>query len=321
MYLQLNLIVLCLVGNAFFSGIETGLISINRMKLRPLVEEELPWALQIQAFLDNPDRLLGTTLIGTNLTMITGSILTASLFNRFLPGAGEALAGILMTGIVLVFCEYTPKAWFRAHPLDRSRHFIGLLQAMSRILSPLIRAVNVLTNWIVRDPEGLATRAPAMTRDDLIVLTKESTDNGLLTPKQRIMILRVADLSETTPAPCMVPRAKMATVAANATVAEFYRIARDTGFSNIPLYSEETKEFVGLAHLYDVLPVEAPDSTAPISRYLRPALFVKHNAPLTELFPMMRRARQSLCLVQGPRGDVIGLLSTEDILRIIVGSL
>ncbi len=320
-FLQLNLIFLCLIGNAFFAGIETGMISINRLKLRPHVEEEQDWALRIQAFLDSPSRLLGTTLIGTNLTMIMSSILAASLLDTLIPHWGELIAGVLMTIIVLVFCEYTPKAWFRAHPINRSRPFIRLLGALSRLFAPLIRMVTVLTDWIIRDPDGQVTRSPVMTRDDLIVLTQESTDSGLLTPKQRIMILRVADLSETTPPACMIPRAKMAQVSDKATVAEFYVMARDRNCSTIPLYSEERNEFVGLANLYDVLPLEPPDSKALIALYMKPALFVKYNAPLTELFPLMRRARQSLCLVTGARGEVVGLLTSEDILRLIVGSL
>ncbi len=319
--LELYLILFCLIGNAFFSGIETGLISINRLKLRPHVEAGKSWAVLIQAFLDNPGRLLGTTLLGTNISMIMGSILAASVGASLLPHGGEFAAGLLMTLVVLVACEYMPKAWFRAHPIARSRHFAVALQASSKALAPLVRLVTVMTDWIIRDPEGQVARSPVMTREDLVVLTQESMDNGLLTPKQRIMILRVADLSETTPASCMIPLARMAVVTANATVSEFYRKARESGYSNIPVYSAERKEFVGLANLYDILPVEPPDSAAPLARYMKPVLFVKHNAPLTELFPLMRRARQSLCLVTGAQGNVVGLLTSEDVLRLIVGSL
>lgn len=319
--LQLFLIFLCLVGNAFFAGIETGLISINRLKLRPHVENEEPWALQIQTFLDNPGHLLSTTLVGTNLCMIMGSILAANVANSAFPHAGEWIAGILMTSIVLVVCEYSPKAWFRAHPIARTRYFVGALDICARILGPPCRLIISMTNWIVPEPAGQAARAPVMSREDLVVLTQESTDSGLLTPKQRIMILRVADLSETTAPSCMIPLAKMTLVSETATVAEFYSKARESNYSNIPVYSDEKKHFVGLVNLYEVLPVEASDSTAPVSRYMKPALFVKHNAPLTELFPLMRRARQSVCLVTGARGDVIGLLTSEDILKLIVGSL
>jgi CBS domain containing-hemolysin-like protein len=253
--------------------------------------------------------------------MIMGSILAASLLNSLIPRLGEVIAGVLMTVIVLVFCEYTPKAWFRAHPIDRSRPFIRLFEALSKLFMPMTRLITVMTDWIIRDPEGRMTRSPVMTRDDLIVLTQESTDNGLLTPKQRIMILRVADLSETTPPACMTPRSTMVQLPSDATVAEFYAMARDNGHTSIPLFARDRNECVGLAHLYEILPIEPVDSTTPISRYLKPALFVKHNAPLTELFPLMRRAKQSLCLVLGPKGDVIGLLTTEDILRLVVGSL
>ena len=107
---QLYLIVLCLVGNAFFAGIETGLTSVNRLKLRPLVEDGQDWAIRIQSFMDNPSRMLGTTLLGTNVCMIVGSILAASVGHAMIPRFGEFLAGAAMTAVVLVFCEYSPKA-------------------------------------------------------------------------------------------------------------------------------------------------------------------------------------------------------------------
>ena len=110
--------------------------------------------------------------------------------------------------------------------------------------------MTVMSDWIIRDPEGQVARTPVMTREDLIVLTQESMDSGLLTAKQRIMILRVADLSETTPVACMIPLAKMAVVPSTATVAEFYARILDAGFSSLPVYSEEKKEYVGLANLY-----------------------------------------------------------------------
>ncbi len=315
------LILLCLIGNAFFEGIETGIISINRLKLRPHVEEEEPWALRIQAFLDNPGRLFGATLIGTNICMIMGSILAASFADQLLPHGAEFLSGSLMTLGILIGCEYIPKAWFRAHPIARTRPFIGTLEALARLMNPLIRAITLLTDWIIRDPDGQVARAPVMTRDDLLVLTQESTDSGLLTPKQRIMILRVADLSDTIPSVCMTPAAKMTVISSQATVAEFFQKARACGYSNLPVYAEEKKEYVGLVNLFDILRVEPPDSAVPLTRYMKPLQFVKHNTPLTELFPLMRRTRQSLCLVTDAKGDVVGLLTAEDILRLIVGSL
>ena len=320
-YLYPFLILLCLIGNAFFSGIEVGMISINRLKLRPHVEEELPWALHIQRFIDTPSRLLGTTLLGTNICMITGSVLAAGFADHLLPHAAQFISGSVMTLVVLIGCEYIPKAWFRAHPIDRTRSFVGALETISRLLHPLIRVVTVLTDWIIRDPDGQVARHPIMTRDDLLVLTQESTDNGLLTPKQRIMIMRVADLSETIPSACMVPAPKMAVISSQATVAEFFLKARACGFSNLPVYAEEKGEYVGLVNLFDILRVEPADSATPLTRYMKPLQFVKSNTPLTELFPLMRRTRQSLCLVTGAKGEVVGLLTAEDILRLIVGSL
>lgn len=314
-------ILVCLIGSAFFSGIETGMISIHRLKLRSYAEEGFPWAVAMQAILDSPSRLLVSLLCGNNLCNIIAAVFVASVANQLAPQWGELVAGVALSLFVLIFCEYIPKAWFRAHPIARSRPFLRPLQVITTLLSPLVRVVTLLTDWIVRDPEGRMTRGPVMTRDDLFVLAQESTESGLLTPKQRIMIMRVADLSETLPKACMTPTARMAAVSSGDTVAAFYRKAQETGFSNLPVFDEEKKTYTGLVNLFDALRTEPRDSATPVTRYAKPVQFVSHNTPLTSLFPLMRRTRQSLCLVTGPHGDVVGLITAEDILRLIVGSL
>jgi Mg2+/Co2+ transporter CorB len=120
-FLQVLIILLCMVGTAFYAGIETGMISIHRMRLRHFVREGLPGAEILEGFLSKPDRLLGTTLVGTNLCMVIVSVVHTSLGARLSEKWGEPVAAVMATVLVLICCEYLPKAWFLSKPFDRCR--------------------------------------------------------------------------------------------------------------------------------------------------------------------------------------------------------
>lgn len=125
---EVILMLLCLLGTALYAGLETGVISIHRLRLRHLVRLGNPRAKVLQWFLERPDDLLGTTLVGTNLCMVTASVLGAVVARRLLGSMGSWVSGLVMTIAILLFCEYIPKAWFQARPAVRSMVFAGFLR-------------------------------------------------------------------------------------------------------------------------------------------------------------------------------------------------
>ena len=314
----------CILGNAFFAGIETGVISINRIRLRHHVEAEKRWAVILQGFLSHPEQLLGTTLAGTNLCMIVASILTASVGKTLLGAWGEIVCGIMLTALVLVFAEYLPKAWFQNQPMEHCRPFAGLLQLSWTILRPLSATVTKLTDWVVPAPpqtEGAKTQYPFVTRDELKVLAEEGEEHGMLSPKQRIMIHRVFELSGKTAAQVMIPRSKMVVVSSHTTLGDFLRVAQQSAFTRMPVFDAEQKTFVGVVNLFEALANQTAEASTPIPGFMRAPLFIRDTMPLTEIFPSMRLSRQPMCLVTDAHAEVIGLITTQDLVEEIVGKL
>jgi putative hemolysin len=319
---QLLIIALCLAATAFFSGIEIGVISIHRIRLRHHVEEGRRWAIILDGFLEHPDRLLGTTLVGTNLCMITASAMVADLARHRLHPWAEAALDAALAVFVLVACEYLPKAWFQSQPMQRSRPFAPALAVAYRLFRPLAGAVTWLTRCLVpeakrRDGEEFG----AVTRDELKVLTEEGEEHGLLTPKQRIMIHRAFELAGKRATQIMVPRAKMVIANSTATVQEFLRLAETTGLTRLPVYDEAQKSFVGIANAFEALADVAPDSADPVAEHMRPPLFVRDNASVTEILPRLRRGRMPMCLVTDAQSSVIGLITTHNVAEQIVGKM
>jgi putative hemolysin len=319
MALEIPLLFLCLCGGAFFAGMETGIISINRLRLQHLVRRQVPGAQIIRHFLAHSDLLLGTTLIGTNLCYVVSAVLAASIGHRLFGGAGAAGAGALLVVTVLVFCEYIPKAWFRAAPARRTFPLARFLRAASWILRPLSFIVNMVIRGILprRDAKRVEDKM-LVTREELLHLAREGAQSGVLTPHESEMIHGVFELTHKTCATLMTPRDKMAVVPASATPEEILALARTREFNRLPVYDAAQKSFVGIVHIFDLLADDAPAGKT-AADYMRPPQLVASYLPVDHLLPRMRVTRLPLFLVTDDRYEVIGLITLEDVLREVTG--
>jgi len=315
------LILFCLAGAAFFAGVETGIISLNRMRLRHLAEKGDRAARILQNFLEQPDRLLGTTLVGTNLFIVMASVIAADRGAR-LGVWGEALSGIFMTIIVLIFSEYLPKAWFQSHPLKRCRPFAMPLRWSSIILRPLINCINWLSAWMIPSgPDHQSSRALVSTKDELDVLAQESAEHGALSSRQRIMIRRVLELSVKKARDIMTPRNQMTTLFPHSTVSDLVATLRQSAHPRLPVCEADGRTFRGTINFFDVMAGCEDRLDDTIDKYIRPPLFVTEDTPIMEIFSKLRLSRQAMCLVTNAQSEITGLITNQNVLQEIVGKL
>ena len=313
------LLVFCLVCGAFFAGMETGIISINRLRLQHLVRRHVPGAAIIRHFLTQSDLLLGTTLIGTNLSYVVSSVLAASIGQRLFGAPGAAIAGGLLVVVVLVCCEYIPKAWFQAAPARRVLPFAGILRFASWIFRPFSVVVTTLLRWALpRHDSRQVEDKMLVTREELLHLAREGARSGVLTSDESKMIHGVFDLTHKTCGTLMTPRDKMASVPATATPEEVLALARVREFNRLPVFDPDQKTFVGVVHIFDLLADDAPAGKT-AADYMRPPQLVAAYLPVDHLLPRMRVTRLPLFLVTDDRYEVIGLITLEDVLREVTG--
>ena len=319
---QILVIVGCMLGEAFFSGMETGVISINRMRLRHLVRQGSRSGRILQEFVNNPDRLLGTTLVGTNLFLVIISVVAASFASAVLGAFGEATSSLAVTVLVLVFCEYLPKSWFQSRPLDRCRHYAGTLRLAAGVFAPISAVIIQLTRWLVPGRTApLSARGPFVTREDLKHLTEESARHGVLSRHESDMIHRVFGLSGKPAKAIMIPLAEVVSVDSDSTIREFVDIARESNFTRHPVHDREKGVYTGIVNVFDALAMRATDIGQPVVSLARPPLFIDQEMPVDDIFPRLRRFRQPMCLVRNAAKEVVGMITTEDILEEIVGEL
>jgi len=320
--LQLFIILAGLLGSAFYAGIETGIISIHRMRLEHSVRQGTKGTEKLQGYLDNPNRLLGTTLVGNNICLVAISVLSASLAVRFLGEWGETISSGIMGLVILVACEYIPKAWFLSRPLERCSRFVGILRLSELVLLPASRVTIWLTKGLVPGPsKSFSEPVPLVTKEDLKVLAREGEKGGELSARERFMIHRVFELSHKRAHEIMVPRSHMTIFESDVTLAEFFDNTRESGFTRFPVCSKSTNEFVGIINVFSVLSTSEAQHNRPVADFLRVPLFIKQDMPVDDILPRLRHSRQPMCLVTNNSGEVTGLITIEDILEEIVGTL
>lgn len=313
-------ILLCILGAAFYSGIETGVVSIRRLRLRHMVKIGDKKARILIDFLEKPERLLGTTLIGTNLCVIVASVLSAHLAAQRWDTWGQVATSVTMSILLLIFSEYLPKAWFRAHPFNRSRQFALLLAGSWNALRPFALAVNWFASLII--PGKVSSRedlCALASRAELKLLATEGHQHGILTPEEHAMVSRVIELSDRTARQIMIPRCDFRIIDSEATVADFCRLARDVGFTRFPVYSTSRERFIGTANVFDILPDSSRTANRPIREFVRPPVLIPETLHADAIFPRLRLARQPMGLVINERNEVIGMVTAQDILSRIVG--
>ena len=310
---------LCLLGSAFFSGMETGIISLNNIRLRHLLRKRNRNAQILGSFLENPDRLLGTLLLGNNLFNISCSVIMASLFIGWLGARGAWIAGPVTTLVVLIFGEYLPKSFMAARPSRRALPAAQLLRFAAAVLGPFERVATKLA--------GLAFPVPAasgenvykpITRDDLVHLTHSGHKTGRLSSIENRMINAVFALKGKTCGDIMVPRKKMAYCHIDTPARKILEMARRQSFNRFPVYQPESDSFVGIIYIFDLLKDKNMDGKT-AADYLLPPQFIAVDTPVDQVIPRMRLTRQPFLMVtDSHKRDVVGIIALNEILRRIV---
>lgn len=320
MILSLLFIVpLLLLLEAFFSGSEMALIACDRIKLRHQAAEGSPGAQLALRLLEQPGRLLATTLVGTNLCVVTNSA-AATLLSVLLLGEGrEYYASLFLTPLILLWGEMVPKAYFRQHadrlapllaqPISLCIHLFSPLSALARQASTLLLHPFQLS---------AAGQDPFLTREELKFLVKDGEHPEGLATEERRMIHKIFRLSDTAVKEAMIPLIEVVALPRDATVAEAIAVVGEHRFSRIPIYEERIDHIVGIVHAFDLL---YADPQTALGALARPASYVPEMKRVDDLLEEMQRGRFHMAIVVDEYGGVVGIVTVEDLLEEIVGEI
>ena len=321
--LQLIILILLLVLSGFFSSAETSLTTVSTIRLLSLAEQGNKRAQTVLKIRKDSGKMLSAILIGNNIVNLTASSLATTLAINLLGSATVGIATGILTFLVLMFGEITPKTLATIHAEKFALSYANVISWLMKILTPVIFIINHLSRFILKllhvDPNA---KPSFMTEHELRTIVDVSHENGVIESDERQMINNVFDFGDSTAKDIMIPRVDMVCADIDSTYEELLEIFRAERFTRIPVYEENTDNVIGIVNMKDfILFDHEKEKNFSIRDYLRQPLYTYEYKKTAELMLEMRKTFNNIVIVLDEYGATAGLITLEDMLEEIVGEI
>ncbi len=317
---RLIILFILLLLSAFFSSAETALTTVNKIRMRTLAEEGSKRARTVLAITDDSGKMLSAILIGNNIVNLSAASLTTSLAYSF-GGSMVAIASGILTVLILLFGEITPKTMATLHSEKMSLLYAPVISIFMKVMTPAIFIINGLSIGVLFllrvDPNA---KNNVMTETELRTIVDVSHEDGVIESDEREMINNVFDLGDARAKDVMVPRVHVTFADVNSTYDELIEIFREDKFTRLPVFRDTTDNVVGTINMKDLLLYDNTKGFH-IQDILREAYFTYEYKNISELLVEMRKASFNIAIVLDEYGETAGLITLEDILEEIVGEI
>jgi CBS domain containing-hemolysin-like protein len=319
-WVQVVVILFLIAFVALMAASETAITRMNRVRAYRLAEENRRGAASLVKIAENPAPYLNVVLLLTLLAQIGGTTIATSLAVRLLHGAGEIVATVVMTLLLFVFAEVTPKT-FAIQQTDRvALRLAPLLQAFGRALGPPAKALLKVAN-VIMPGKGLP-QGPYITEQELRALADVASDEQQIEKEENQLIHSIFEFGDTIAREVMVPRPDVVAIEATKTLRDVQELMLRHGYSRLPVYRDDLDNIVGVVHAKDVLRIVYQGKTdVPLTDVVRRAHFVPEQKKVAELLREMQQEKFHIALVTDEYGSVSGLITLEDLLEELVGEI
>ena len=309
-----------LSASAFFSSAETALMTSNKLKIRNLAESGDKRAGKVLDITANTDKMLSAILIGNNIVNLSASSLSTTLTLKIFGSSLVAIATGILTFLILVFGEITPKNVASKNAEDMALKYIGIISALIVILTPVIYIVNKVAGIVISIFNKNNDDNATVTEDELRAMVEVSHEDGVIEKEEKKMIVNVVDFGDTVAGDIMVPRVDMVMVDVNASYDEIFEVFKEERYTRIPVYEDSPDNVIGILNVKDFLLIEDKKNFA-IKEYLRETLYTYEYKKTSSLMMDMRKTGANIVIVLDEYGITVGLITLEDMLEEIVGEI
>ncbi len=307
--------------SAFFSCAETALTTVNRIRVRTLIEEGNKKAVTLGKVIENSGKMLGAILIGNNIVNISTSSIATVLAIDLLGNTGAGVATGIITLLILIFGEITPKTFATLNAETISLHVAGIIYTLMYILTPAIYIVNQLSLGVLKllrvNPDNKGT---TITETELRTIVDVGHEEGIIESEERRIINNVFDFGDARARDVMIPRIDMTFVSIDSTYQELLDIFEEFRYTRLPVYQGTNDNVIGIINMKDIL-LYKPDTEFHIKDYLREAYYTYESKRISELMLEMRKTSVNIVIVLDEYGATAGLITLEDLLEEIVGEI
>lgn len=318
--LQLVILVLLLSASAFFSSAETALMTSNKLRIRNLAENGDKRAEKVLEITANTDKMLSAILIGNNIVNLSASALSTTLTLKVFGSSLVGVATGVLTFLILVFGEITPKNVASKNAEDMALKYIGIISLLVIVLTPAIYVVNKVAGIVIslfiknNDDNNMVTE------DELRAMVEVSHEDGVIEKEEKKMIVNVVDFGDTVAGDIMLPRVDMVMVSVESSYEEILKIFREERYTRIPVYEESPDNVIGILNVKDFLLIEDKKNFS-VKEHLREPLYTYEYKKTSSLMVDMRKTGANIVIVLDEYGTTVGLITLEDMLEEIVGEI
>ena len=324
--LYLGLACLAIVAAAFFAASETAIVFANKTRLREIADAGDARATAVLKLLEQRERLHATLLLAENLSITIAVAIFAALAMHLLEdtSAAVAITAAVMSIVIVLFAKLAPKGLSARNPDRLALAVVGPMKAVMALLSPSARLLAATADALAGPgPQGLTCTA-VVTEEDIKAMINLGEEGGTLNEDEKELLHKVFEFGDTLASEAMRPRTEIVSVPTDALLEDVFSLVSESGFSRYPVIEDTVDTVVGILYIKDILvamaagDVKREDS---IKNFIRPAYFIPDNKRVSELLSEMQRERFQLAIVIDEYGGTSGLVTLEDLIEEIVGSI
>lgn len=322
MIFDITLLCLCLVASAFFSASETSLMSINRIRLRHLVENNVKNAKATQDLIDSPT-LLGSILIGNNMVNIGASAIATSLAIQIWNKKGVGIATVFMTVVILIFGEITPKSIAVEFSEKIALKITPFMRMLVKIFTPIVMIFNLITKLFLKlFGDDVKSKKPFITEEELKTMVEVSTQEGVLESDEKEMIDNIFEFGDLRVSDVMVQRMDIMSIDVNEDFNAVVKAFGPKKFSRLPVYEDTIDNIIGVLYAKDLFFISEDERKKfNIKKYMRTPIFTYEFIKISDFFKEMQGEQVHMAIALDEYGGVAGIITMEDIIESILGDI
>ena len=319
---QIILLIILLIMSGFFSMSETALMALSKIRIRHMVDEGVRGSKLVEKLSQDPSKLLGAILIGNNIVNIGASALATSIAVKLIGPSGVGIVTIVMTILVLIFGEITPKSIAKQNSEKVSLFVSKPIGFIVKVFNPLVIVFTSISSVFIRllggDPKATE---PFITEEELRTMVGVSEEEGVLEDVEKEMIFNVFEFADSQVKDVMVQRVDIVAVDVHSTYEEVISIIKAEQFSRLPVYNENIDDVIGILNVKDLIMASECKDNFKVSDYMREPYYTFEFKKIAELFKEMKKTRNHMAVVLDEYGGNVGIVTIEDLIEEVVGEI
>lgn len=319
---QIIILIIMLILSGFFSASETALLSLSKIRIRHMVEEEVKGAKLVEKLIENPDKFLGAVLLANNVVNIGSASLASAIAASFFGSNAVVISTVIMTMLVLLFGEIIPKNLAQQNSEKIALKVAKTITIIVKVCGPIIWVCNKISNAFIKILGGSVNKTePFITEEEFKTMVVVGEEEGVLEEEEKELIYNVFEFGDLQVKDIMIQRLDIVGLNKDSTYEDILATLREDKFSRFPVFDKNIDDVVGILNVKDLVLLGDSEEDFDINKFIREPFYTFEFKKITELLNEMRKTRNHIAVVLDEYGGTAGIVTIEDLIEELVGEI